>query len=296
MRRLTVAAIVGIAMAVISASCGGKAPDAPTPGAGGTGGGGGGITVNTPPTVKSVVSSDTRAEVGTPITITATVEDTETPVANLTYTWSAPTGTFSGSGAVVTWTAGADAVTPADVVLTLTVSEKYVSGGAPAENTATGTVSVHLNNSPKELAELSLRFLGDFADSRVSPEKCVSEFSASCAGKMAEFEDIASNRHDFLILASTLRHTRIDPAPAKGKTKVHTFCAFTSRVITKEPERCSVQDCPFNSVQSVEGDCVTTSVYEQGRWWLCDSSFENGRRTLTTFERAFFGLKKIELP
>jgi hypothetical protein len=43
---------------------------------------------------------------------------------------------------------------------------------------------------------------------------------------------------------------------------------------------CSKADCPFNSVQSVQGDCFTTNVYEQGRWWLCESHF-NGARTLS---------------
>ena len=40
---------------------------------------------NTPPQIKSITASDTRVEVDTPMTITATVEDVETPIANLTY-------------------------------------------------------------------------------------------------------------------------------------------------------------------------------------------------------------------
>lgn len=302
MRRVVTASIAAIALAVlVVAGCGGKTPLAPgagTTNTGNTGNAGGGGTSsppNTPPTVKSIVPSDTRAEVGTPITLTATVEDAETPVANLTYTWSAPTGTFGGNGAVVTWTPGADAQTPADITVTLTVTETYTSGSAQLTNTATGTVSVHVNNSPKELADLSLRFLGYFANSQVSPDTCVGEFSPSCNGRKDEFSDITGNRHDFLILASTLRTTGIDPAAPKAKTTVHTFCAFTSRVITSSPVTCSAADCPFNAVQSVQGDCYTTNVYEQGRWWLCESHF-NGKKALTAFERAFFGIKKIELP
>ena len=79
--------------------------------------------------------------------------------------------------------------TPADVILTLTVTERYTSGSTIAENKVSSTATVHLNNSPKELAELSLRFLGDFATSSVSPEKCVSEFSDTCSGKKDEFND-----------------------------------------------------------------------------------------------------------
>lgn len=287
------------ALVLLCAACGGSPvqPGGGTGTGGGNGGGGtggGGTVTNTPPTVKSITFTDDHAEVGHPIALTATVEDAETPVDKLAYAWSAPTGTFSGSGATVQWTPGADLQTPADVTVTLTVTETYTSGSNQLQNTAKGTVSVHLNNSSKELADLSLRFLGNFADSKVSPDTCVSEFTTSCSGKTDEFSDITGNRHDFLILSSTLRNTGIDP-PSKGKTTVHTFCAFTSRVITQDPVTCSRGDCPFNSVQSVQGDCFTTNVYEHGRWWLCESHF-NGARALGAFERGFFGIRPSDRP
>lgn len=250
---------------------------------------------NTPPQIKSVTASATRAEVGTPITVTALVEDLETPVADLTYTWTAETGTFSGTGPVVTWVAGGEARTPGDVVLTLTVTERFTSGSLSGENKVASTTTVRLNNSPRELAELSLRFLGDFADSRVSPEKCVAEFSDSCSGKKEELRDVADNRHDFLILSSTLRHTGVNLPPARTTATVHTFCAFTSRVIAKDPRsegcRNNPSACKFDSVQSVQGDCWTTNVYENGRWWLCTSRFTSSG-TLTAFGQAFFGMRR----
>ena len=303
MRRAAGVWIAVVAAVVLIVACSGKTPLTPTGGGTGSGGGTGGGTggsgcggaTNTPPVVKAIVAgSDAHAEVGTPITLTATVEDAETPVDQLGYAWSASTGTFSGSGATVTWTPGADAQTPADITVTLKVTETY---GSPQQtNTATGTVSVHVNNSPKELADLSIRFLDNFAHSQVSPDTCVSEFSSNCNGKKDELSDITGNRHDFLILSSTLRHTSIDPAAVHAKTTVHTFCAFTSRVITKDPVTCSVADCPYDSVQSVQGDCYTTNVYEQGRWWLCESHF-NASHAITAFERAFFGIRsKVELP
>jgi len=298
---------IGLGLALVllvlgGAGCG-SSPSSPTGSGGGTnsgggssGGGsaGGGTVTNAPPVVKSIVAGADHAEVGTGITLTATVEDAETAADKLAYAWSAPTGTFSGTGAAVTWTPGNDVQTPADVTVTLTVTETYTSGSTQLQNTVKETASVHLNNSPKELADLSLRFLGNFADSRVSPDTCVSEFTTNCSGKTDEFSDITGNRHDFVILSSSLRNTGIDP-PSKGKTTVHTFCAFTSRVITTEPVTCSKADCPFNSVQSVQGDCFTTNVYEQGRWWLCESHF-NGARTLTAFDRAFFGIRGSDHP
>lgn len=299
MRRIIVGSVVACAAALIIGACGGSAVSPSPP----PGGGGGGQqpppVVNTPPQIKSITVSDTRVEVGTPITVTALVEDQETPVANLTYTWSADTGTFTGTGAVVTWLAPADAKTPADYTLTLTVTEGYASGSLVIENKTSSTTSVHVNNSPKELADLSMRFLTDFANSSVSPEKCISEFSDVCgAGKQDELSNIKDNRHDFLILASTLRPTSVELAASRTSAKVHTFCSFTSRVITREPqsEGCTIVpgSCPFNSVGTGEGDCWTTNVYENGRWWLCESRY-TGASTLTPLMRAFFGIRR-EIP
>ena|SRR5262245_45091258 len=303
MRRVFAGVLAGCLAVLIVASCGGGTTQpSPTPGGGGNGGGGGGgqqPPVNTPPQIKSFSVSDQRIEVGTPVTVTAFVEDAETPLPNLTYTWTADNGTFSGSGPVVTWTAGQDAKTPGDFTLTLTVTEKLPAGSNPAQNTATNSVKVHVNNSPKELADLSLRFLGNFGDSRVTPEICTSEFSDNCPGKKDELKDITDNRHDFLILSSTLRSTGVQVASSRTSATVHTSCAFTSRVITRTPQSggclASAGACPFDSVQSVKGDCVTTNVYENGRWWLCKSSF-NPEGSATAFARAFFGLNRIELP
>jgi hypothetical protein len=281
----TIVAAAGLA--VLIAACGGPGtgptppppPPPPPP------------PVNTLPQIMSLIAPD-RAEVDVPITLTALVEDAETPIASLTFTWTADTGTFSGSGGAVTWTAGQDAATPADVMLTLTVTERYGSGTTQAENKVTRTTTVRLNNSPRELRELSLRFLGDFANSRISPEQCVAEFTDTCRGKKDEFDDIADNRHDFEIIGSTLRHSSVSVAASRTTATVHTSCSFTSRVIADSPreESCAGGKCPKGSVGSVQGDCWTTNVYEKGRWWICESHFSSPS-TLTAFGRAFFGIR-----
>ena len=276
--------------AVIAAACSGS-PSKPSNG-GNNGGGGGGVT-NAAPVVKSIAVSDTRVEVGTPITLTATVEDAETPVASLSYAWTIPGGTVSGTGAAVSWTPGEDLVTPGDFTLKLTVTETYTSAGTQKQNTASGEVSVHVNNSPKELRELSLRFLGDFANSKVSPEKCVSEFSNSCNGKKDELADIDDTRHDYEHIGSTLRHTSLSINADRVRATVHTFCSFTVKVITTQPrdEPCQNGKCPLGSVGSSTGDCWTNNVYENGRWWLCDSHFTPQRSLLAspgTFTPTFF--------
>src|SRR5438552_9363184 len=65
---------------------------------------------NTPPTIASLTIG-TRAEADQPIQIAATVTDVETPIAQLTYTWSASPHpgifggavSFSGNQVINTW-------------------------------------------------------------------------------------------------------------------------------------------------------------------------------------------------
>src|SRR5439155_12141570 len=45
------------------------------------------------------------ADLDETVSVSAAVTDAETPVSQLTFTWSADAGTFSGAGASVTWTA-----------------------------------------------------------------------------------------------------------------------------------------------------------------------------------------------
>jgi hypothetical protein len=299
MRRL-LGTLVACALAVLVAACGG-ANVGPTPNPGGGGNGGSQQpppAINTPPQVKSITVSDARVEAGAPVTLTAVVEDAETPVTSLSYAWTFPPGSITGTsdGSTVTYTPSADLKTPGDFEIGVIVTERYTSAGVQAENKATGSVTLHVNNSTRELSELSLRFLGDFVNSSVSPEKCVAEFTDSCRGKKDEFADIDDNRHDFVIIASNLRHTGLQIAPTRLSATVHTFCSFTSKVITTQPreENCQHGECPLNSVGTAQGDCWTTNVYEKGRWWICESHFTS-QTTLSPMMRAFFGMPRLDV-
>src|SRR5436190_1587249 len=120
MMRRTIA--LGLAAAVagmIVAACGGpRANPSPIPGGGGNGGG---VEqpppINTLPQIKSITVSDSRVEAGVPVTLTAVVEDAETAVANLSFAWTAPPGSVSGTSAgnnSITYTPSADLKTPGD--------------------------------------------------------------------------------------------------------------------------------------------------------------------------------------
>ena len=61
-------------------------------------------------------------------------------------------------------------------------------------------------------------------------------------------------------------------------------CGFTSRIKACQAGRL---DCVVGATEKVAGDCVLTTVYEQRRWWLCNSTFENG--VALPSMRGFFG-------
>jgi hypothetical protein len=71
-------------------------------------------------------------------------------------------------------------------------------------------------------------------------------------------------------------------------------------VITTAPrdEYCETHNCALGSLQGpVTGDCFTTNVYQNGRWWLCDSHIGPlPGTTLSDFARALFHLDRKSLP
>ena len=271
-------------MCVAAASaCGADPPNGPTPQPPPP-------VVNQAPVIDSVVSNVQRAEVNTEVIFTATVRDAETPVDQLIFEWAADAGTFTGAGSSISWRLPDTATTPADYVIRVTVREPYgtaPAGGQRPENRVTANSNpVHVNNSPKELGELAMRFLNDFANSQVSADTCVREFSNACPGKAAERSQIQDNRRDYDVLSFSLRLREVVVNQDKTSARMRVNCSFTSRVKACVPGT-SVPNCAVGKTERVEGDCNTTGIYEQGRWWLCDSSFDDG--VLLPSARAFFG-------
>lgn len=223
---------------------------------------------NTPPVIDSITTSVSRTEVDTDVTVTATVRDAETAVSQLTFTWSADGGTFSGSGASVTWRVAKGVTTPVEYAIRLTVTESY---GAGQQNTVSGTSTpVRVHDSPAELTTLSLRFLGDFANSSVSASSCVRDFTDRCPGKADEKAQIEWNRDHYLILSSNLRIRDVRVAGNGLSADTRSNCAFSSRRTKCDPGEVG---CVVGATENVGGDCTLTARYEEGRWWLCDSHF-----------------------
>jgi len=226
-------------------------------------------TVNTPPSITSLTTSSPRAEADAEIGATATVEDAETPIDQLAYQWSASpaSGVFTGSGRDVKWRAPKGQTTPDLYTLTLLVIETYTSGGQPAQNKTSKSVQVHYNDSPAEITRIGMRFLTElFPTFTVSPKDAVQDFSDNCRGKSDELSDVTANRANFHILSGTFTGITIDFNGDK------TFADSRGR--------CEFEDIPTNPTnpnfgkrERVSGTCQLTAVYENWKWFLCDSHF-----------------------
>ena len=247
-------------------------------------------TPNAPPIIRGIEIEPARIELNEDVTVRATVEDAETPVESLIYEWSADGGTFTGEGASVTWRPPADAGTPASFTLRLTVRERYGppnATGGQAEHRVTGeSPPVRVHDSSRELREMSLRFLELFADSNRSPDECVEEFSDSCRGKQSEREDIEDNRRYYEIRSASFDFDDLEIEPDRMFARMFVDCEFRSRY-----RRCPPEDpsCVVGSVEEVRGVCRLTAIYENDRWWLCDSNFALEDFSVTVPLRFFGG-------
>ncbi len=222
---------------------------------------------NAPPLILSLSTSGDRAEVGEAFQLSAAVSDVDTPVAELTFEWTAPTGVFAGEGASVTWTPQPGDQTPATVEITLTVIEVYEGReedgtAGMRENRTSMSVTVHVNASIQEITALVDTFLTDFSDSNVPADVAVRNFSDACGGKLAERDEIEINRRVFEILSSTFSVTGVGPNPQRTMANVVAPCEFTSRV------RATGQ------IEVATGTCMLQAVYEPYEWFLCESEFK----------------------
>ena len=269
-------------------ACGGST-NSPTPVTppSSSGGPSSGPSVNLAPIVESITLSSERVEVDSEITLTANVKDQETGIDQLKFEWKAAAGTFTGEGASVKWRAPKDIKTPADYEVSLTVTETYgtadSSGKRPQNVTTAAAPSVRVHNSTKELGDMSVQFLTDFANSSTSTSTCLRDFTDSCKGKSEEREDIDSNRMHYKILSSSLALRSVNVASSGLSANMTVACSFTSKTLVCEP---GDQFCVVGDVGTAKGDCLLTGKYENRRWWLCDSHFAG---KLADSMRLFFG-------
>ena len=284
--------VSGALVAVLMTGCGGSSnsptPIIPPPSSGPPSSG---PAVNLAPVIDGITVDAERTEVNTDVSLTAVVKDEETSVDQLKFEWKADVGTFNGEGPSVKWRAPTDITTPADHTITLTVTETYGAPdalGARPQNVSTATSpAIRVHNSSKELGDMSILFLKDFANSSTPTSACLRNFSDSCPGKAEEKIDIDMNRAYLEILSSSLNLRSVTIGSSRTTAKMSVACAFTSRIVKCPPPGPDSSACVVGSVESVRGDCALTGIYEQRRWWLCDSHF-NGDPTAAV--RRLFGI------
>jgi hypothetical protein len=222
------------------------------------------------PVISAVTASVARAEVNQDVDIVADVSDAETPSGALDFRWTASAGDITGSGPRVTWRLAAGATTPQDVTITLEVVEHfadYTLAGAPTTSehrVSRSAAPIRVHDSPAEIGKMALAFLVDyFGHSEVSPSACLVDFSDSCRGKAEELSDIEANRRTFVILDASARVDRISVDAGMTYADVIAPCTFRDRRLGTGYEG------------TTDGDCLLSAVYEDRRWWLCDSHFRS---------------------
>ena len=238
-------------------------------------------TTNTPPVIKSIAAKGTRpnepaqfADLDEEIAVTATVEDAETPISQLTFEWTAPTGTFTAQGASVTWKAPAQFTTPAPVTISLVVTEKYQTvddNGLPVtkENKVTSSATVQLHDSESEVGGMARQFLLDFADSSVPPSVVMRNFSPNCSGTKDELGEVTRNRKNFLILSSST-------GAAKTTVNFDGHCPdrdISGDACAEIPVQWTSKVLESGDTRIDTGTDQVAAIYEKDQWRLCDSKY-----------------------
>lgn len=222
---------------------------------------------NSPPRIVSLTSNP-RIEADDELTVTAVVQDSETPLDKLTYEWSVTPDkgilTPSADGRQLRWKSPHAQPSPDVYTITLNVTEKFTSPeGQAKENKADPkSVQVHYNDSWSDVRKISMRYLTElFPNFSVSPKDAVQDFTDTCPGRDDEFNDVVTNRMNFHILSGTYDITSITMDDAKLNAKVKGTCVF--------------HDIPNGGRQEkVTGICTLTAVYENWKWFLCSSGFD----------------------
>jgi hypothetical protein len=208
------------------------------------------------------------ATLGETVNVTATVTDAETPVGQLTYEWSSGVGgTFGANGATTTWTAPAtlSGPTPVNATLTLTVTERV---DATRNNRVTATTVVDLHDSPKEVGDLAHLFLEDFSK-QLAPDVVMRNFTNNCPTTAEEYQDVVNQQNAVTVISYDIGQPSTT-VPFSGA------CPFRNRA----GDACSSLQVRWTSrikssgqVSNSSGVDQVTAVFENGRWKLCASDY-----------------------
>ena len=244
---------------------------------------------NTAPTVGALSVTAPRqnqprtlATIGDRMTLTVTINDAETPLSELSLTWTAlpNIGTFSGSGASVQWTAPASTTSPQVVVLMLTVLEHYQepdANGLPIqrEHRVQRTAMVKVHDTRKEVTDMAVDFLDRFSNSSItSPETVLHNFSRTCDGGdgyQSEYNDVVVNREDYFVIGHDIATPTVFEYNFSSRQACSRKSSTAGDVCVEVPIQWTDRYLPTNEVNSKFGIDFVTGVYEEDQWRLCHS-------------------------
>jgi hypothetical protein len=305
MRRAALTCLL-VAVVASAGSCGGSnIGPTPPPGGGNGGNGGGGGNPNPPantqPVIETMTVQGTRprqpanfADLGESIAVSAKVRDEETAVDQLVYAWTATAGTFSGTGANVTWQAPATApeavegLTPATVTITLTITEKFGHPGGPLsfEQSVWNTVSVALHDSAKEVGDMSRQFLLDFSDTNIKDAKYIMRNFGSAA-TCPEPDQVENEREDVIRNYTHFRMQNFNIGAAAVTVNFGGSCPGPNGspkgdACARVPVFWDSIDTRSNTRVPTAGTDIVAAAYspKDSRWFLCASNYD-GRNLLT---------------
>ncbi len=244
-----------------------------------------------PPVISDVSARGARtnepasfADLGETLTITATAQDPDTPADQLKFEWSSDAGAFVGAGAAVQWQAPATATTPGQVILNVAVSDGV--------SRVTGSVTVRLHDTVKEVGDKARNFLLAFSDSNIRDANVVlQDFSQGprcISGRDDEKADVEKNRNLYKIESFSIGSASVNVAfggkPCSYLPENGDACASVPAVWNWLCLQDSVECKKGESGRSSGLDFVT-AVYEDSKWLLCDSHWKPDATTRPGFMR-----------
>jgi len=244
---------------------------------------------NVAPAISSITARGSRpgqpenfADLDETINVTATVTDPETAADQLEYHWTATLGTFSGTGATVTWKAPASAPeTPTQVTITLRVVERYGTGGI-FQQEVTGTRALALHDSVREIGGMAVRFLEEFSKPETNTDwrDVMRDFSTEQCPEREHVDDEQGDVENHI--ANFKMHAYTIGAPTVwfnfglgcvfivNRFRPGDACVSVPTNWDSTDKRNGVQ---FNTI----GIDYLSAAYSrsESRWWLCSSDFDH---------------------
>src|SRR5688572_16117677 len=282
--------LVGVICGLLAAACGSptappRPPPPPPP------------PVNSLPVIDAITVQGRRqgqpaqfADVRETLDVVAIVRDAETPIDELVYQWTATAGTFTGTGRTVTWTAPDSASTPpGGVTLTLKVIEAYGHPGQAKtfSQDVSGTQTVALHDSAKEIGDMSRQFLVDFSTTSLKDWQVVMRnFKRSACPVPREYDDERASVIDHYT-NYTMHDYQVGPATVA--VRFGGACATQGDLLPADAcvsVRVMWDSTGPNGRGTTTGIDQLSAVYAvaDSRWWLCSSRYEAD----TTFGHGFY--------